>query len=250
MQSKLNTPFEVEKKRDKLAKLGLKKDFEKLYSSKNPQISNNNTVKMWDRLNSEKNLLTSNIYKDKISIILNYLSNKSGKLLDVGFGNGYLEKKLNNFELYGIDTSKKSVQSLNNNVRGTFKVGSILNIPSKEKLFDYILCLDVLEHISPDNLFSALAELNRVLKHGGVLIVSVPLNERLEDLIKKGSNPNAHVRVYTPSIIKMELELSGFKIENEFFLTAFKKFYKLKKTVNLLLKIREYNLMIVIVTKK
>ena len=32
-------------------------------------------------------------------------------------------------------------------------------------------------------------------------------------MINKGVNPNAHVRIYTPSIIKLELAITGYKVE-------------------------------------
>jgi hypothetical protein len=41
-------------------------------------------------------------------------------------------------------------------------------------------------------------------------------------------NPNGHVRNYTYSLIKAELEIAGFKIIESRELYAFKKFYKIK----------------------
>ena len=73
-----------------------------------------------------------------------------------------------------------------------------------------------------------MSKAKQLLKNGGVFIVSVPLNEGLEVMIKKGINPNAHVRVYTPAILKAELILSGFRIIKEKYLYAFHKNYRLK----------------------
>ena len=79
--------------------------------------------------------------------------------------------------------------------------------------------------------FEALSELFRVIKKNGNLIVSVPLNEGLQMLISNNINPNGHVRVYTSSLIKAELKISGFNIIDEQYLYAFKKNYKLKKFI-------------------
>lgn len=46
-------------------------------------------------------------------------------------------------------------------------------IPVKDKTFDAILCCEVLEHMEIDPMFM-LAELNRVLKDGGILVLTTP----------------------------------------------------------------------------
>jgi len=46
-------------------------------------------------------------------------------------------------------------------------------IPVKDKTFDAVLCCEVLEHMEIDPMFM-LAELNRVLKDGGVLVLTTP----------------------------------------------------------------------------
>ena len=93
---------------------------------------------------------------------------------------------------------------------------------------DIVLVLDVLEHLPTNKTYEAYSELIRVLKPGGTLIVSVPLNEGLEEMLKHGKNPNGHLRAYTPDILKTELKLSGFKIIRECYLFAFSKLYFLK----------------------
>ena len=51
-------------------------------------------------------------------------------------------------------------------------ISDITDIPEKDASFDAILCVEVLEHL-PDPL-KALRELNRLMKPGGVLIVTAP----------------------------------------------------------------------------
>jgi ubiquinone/menaquinone biosynthesis C-methylase UbiE len=250
----INLPFRIEEKRDQLSKQKKYRRFSELYSRKFPSISNKNTGNMWDKLNfSRKNELNdSPIYRDKLKNILLLLNKHEGNLLDVGFGSGVIEKQLNKsqFNLYGIDISKKSVNNLKKSVRGMFVVADILKIPFKSIYFDCIICLDVTEHISPYNTFKALNEIKRLLKHGGVVIISVPLNEGLEEMVKKGMNPNAHVRVYTPNILKTELKITGFSIQNEVYRCAFSKHYFIKNLVNNVLKIKKPNLLVIKATKK
>jgi len=51
-------------------------------------------------------------------------------------------------------------------------VGDITNIPEKDASFDVILCTEVLEHLP--NPVDALKEFNRLLKKGGILILTAP----------------------------------------------------------------------------
>jgi len=252
---KLIDPYRIEKRRTIYAKKRDKKNFVLLYHKKYPSIRNLNSGKFWDEINFSKiNFLrNSPIFRHKINTIHKLLDSNSGKLLDIGFGYGVIEELLSNanFKLFGIDISEKSVRNLQSKVTGYFKKGNILEIPYKKEYFDIVLCLDILEHISPKDTFKALNEIRRVLKHNGKLILSIPLNEGLEEMIKKNNeNPNAHVRVYTPEIIKMELEIVNLEVLKEIYLTAFQKYYLFKNFLNKIFKLRKPNLLIIVAQKK
>lgn len=252
---KVTDPFLIEEKREYFARKKDKKNFRKQYNKNNPSIPNTNTDELWSDLNFSNilELSGSPIYKDKVKKIITIINNYSGKLLDIGFGSAIIEEKLKKTEiqLYGIDISTKSVKEVKKRVYGNFKRGDILKIPFKSNFFDVVLCLDILEHISPQNTFSALKEVNRVLKKKSILVISIPMNEGLKEMIKETKiNPNAHVRAYTPDIIRMELAISGFKIIQESYMSAFKKQYKLKKLLNMILEIKKPNLMIIVAKKK
>ena len=110
----------------------------------------------------------------------------------------------------------------------SFQVGNILRLGFMSNFFDCVTILEVMEHIQPHFTFAALKEVYRVLKKGGTAIFSVPLNENLEEMILRGCNPNAHVRLYTPEIVNMELKISGFMIKKIKLLYAFHRYYYLK----------------------
>ena len=248
-------PFRLEEQRALYAENKNISAFRKLYSRYTPSILNMNTGLLWDGLNFSLlgDLEESPIYKDKVLQVLRLLKNRKGKLLDVGFGAGYVESKLSKgqLELYGIDISGKSLMEVKKRVRGIFKKANLLKIPFKTGFFDYVLCLDVLEHISPKDTFRALREVNRVMKRNSTLIISIPLNESLEEMInEKNVNPNAHVRVYTPNVLKLELALCGFNVKWESFLTAFSRHYFIKKVINNFLCIRKPNLLIFVAYKR
>ncbi len=60
-------------------------------------------------------------------------------------------------------------------------------------------------------------------------------------MISRGENPNAHVRIYTPDLIKAELRIAGFKILKEKRLYAFHNFYGLKTLIAKHLLPRKFN---------
>jgi SAM-dependent methyltransferase len=63
------------------------------------------------------------------------------------------------------------------NVQAAPHVGAdVMSLPFGDQTFDTVMCLEVLEYVpSPE---AALAEMNRVLRNGGILIMSAPLNTR------------------------------------------------------------------------
>jgi len=98
---------------------------------------------------------------------------KNSKVLDIGCGNGNLLNFLRNCDYYGIDINEQSINQL---IKKKIKAKKAdLNkeeIPFKNQKFDYILLLDVLEHvIDPIKL---LQESKKRLKEKGKLIVTLP----------------------------------------------------------------------------
>jgi SAM-dependent methyltransferase len=69
---------------------------------------------------------------------------------------------------------------------------AVEDIPHPDRSFDLVTCLDVLEHTDDDVM--ALAELSRVTKPGGHLVVTVPAHPRLWS---RHDEVNGHRRRYT-----------------------------------------------------
>lgn len=229
----IKDPFIVEELRAILAEKMKFDELKKTYRKNFAEIRDINSPEFWDKLliESKEREKQSPITRDRIKTVTEMIGGLRGKLLDVGFGHGFIEEFLGTeslFDLYGLDISHRAVERLKRAVNGSFQVGSVLKIPFTDKTFDVILALEILEHILPHNNFRAINELYRTLKVGGSLIVSVPLNEGLEEMLRKGINPSGHVRVYTPELIKAELKMAGFKIRQEEYLFAFKNLYRLK----------------------
>jgi SAM-dependent methyltransferase len=105
---------------------------------------------------------------------------RSSKVLDAGCGEGVLvDEYAGRLAIEGVDPNYSSER---------VRTGSLTALPYADDTFDSALCLDVLEHLTFEEQPRALAELRRVLKPGGRLLVSVPnlahLQSRVHFLLK------------------------------------------------------------------
>ena len=235
------TPFELEKLRADLATRHKYSSLRKMYKKSYKEIKDLNSPGFWDNLNQTSTILkTQNpIAWNRLNHVARLIPDSSKSVLDIGFGSASLEdivfesKNKKDYNWFGIDISPKSVKYASQKYPfAKFNIGSIDKLNFKLNSFDCVIVLEVLEHISPSKTFSALSETKRVLKSKGYLIVSVPLNEGLKDMIKVGKNPNAHVRIYTPDLIKAELKITGFEIIKTKKLYAFHTHNQLKSLLS------------------
>lgn len=100
---------------------------------------------------------------------------EGGRILDVGCGNANLFTCLpeGKYELTGIDFSKNMIAEAKKNCsQATFLVGDAEKLPFDDDSFDIIVCNASFHHyIHPD---TVLAEMHRVLKYGGKLLIGDP----------------------------------------------------------------------------
>jgi ubiquinone/menaquinone biosynthesis C-methylase UbiE len=126
----------------------------------------------------------------------------AGLILDIGSGTAPVSPDLKRTVV--ADVSEEAMK----NVQCALKtVTSITGMSFDTASFDCILCSEVLEHIEDDA--KAVSELRRVLKPGGVLVVTVPFQKRFwaEDDEFVG-----HVRRYDPGELEQKLHSGGFQL--------------------------------------
>jgi ubiquinone/menaquinone biosynthesis C-methylase UbiE len=199
--------------------------------------SNPNTPALWDKLLFENNeiLLNSPFYLDKIKYVISKLKTVKGIFLDIGFGAGNLEKEIIrknlDLSLYGVDISTKAVREAKNTLRGNFFVAKAVKMPFKTSFFDAVAILDVLEHLYKSDSLRVLNEISRVLKKGGLFIVSVPINEDLRQLNEENQNLNQHLREYSFEILKKELITAGFSVLDKKLIYGFRTHYRVKSLI-------------------
>ncbi len=140
-------------------------------------------------------------------------------ILDAGSGTGVNLRSYGELgRAFGIDISHQAIEfcrkrNLKNLIRGPLE-----QIGFKKKTFDLITCLDVLEHtVDP---LRTLAELKRVLKDDGIMIVTVPA---FKFLWSQHDEALSHLRRYTKDDLQLELQEAGMKIEKigYFFFASF-----------------------------
>jgi len=120
------------------------------------------------------------LYRERVELCLNALP-FGGRVLEVGFGSGLLFPSLKERfdEIHGIDLNADAseIQAVFDRlgIAAYLKKGDILDLPYEDRFFDAVLCVSVLEHLQPDSLPRAMAEIKRVLKPSGNLVYGVPV---------------------------------------------------------------------------
>lgn len=149
---------------------------------------------------------------------------KKLRLLDAGCGDGVnliglhdiLTGQLD-FQYVGMDYSPLRVKRASSrDYHVLLSQADLRRIPFKDDSFDVVLCNQVLEHIPDTSL--VLQEMNRVLKHKGLLITGIPNEGCLMGRLRNHyiqpsiSRKTDHVRFFTESEFKKELNKAGFII--------------------------------------
>lgn len=119
-------------------------------------------------------------------------------VLDVGAGSDQYRKVFSNNQYLTVDIGMEQESNKGINI-----AADILNLPLGDSSIDYMLCVEVLEHIADGNLL--LKELNRAIKNDGRLLITTPL------CIGEHLPPYDYYR-YTQHSLKGMLEANGFNV--------------------------------------
>ena len=113
----------------------------------------------------------------------------NGYVLDYGIGKGHFSNYLlenESIQVRACDFSQETVNNVNNqfkektNFKGCFLVQGF---PSSFKAgeFDVVFLIEAIELLTDDYLLPTIAEANRILKPGGMFVVTTPNNENLKE---------------------------------------------------------------------
>jgi SAM-dependent methyltransferase len=116
------------------------------------------------------------------------------RILDAGCGSGRTLDELADYgDACGVDLSPAAVDATRSRGHAAY-LGAVGDLPFADASFDLVTCLDVIEHTHDDR--RTLAELRRVTRPGGALLVTVPAHPTLWSAHDEA---NRHYRRYTRS---------------------------------------------------
>jgi len=106
---------------------------------------------------------------------------KAKQILDIGCAEGFITSYLSQLQaqVVGIDIDQNLKIAKNKVKNAEFIQASITHLPFKDGSFEAATLLEILEHLPNAAISKGIAEVNRVLKSGGTLIVSVPYKEKI-----------------------------------------------------------------------
>lgn len=152
---------------------------------------------------------------------------ENSKVLDIGCNDGKLKDFLKNPIYYGVDIDKKFVLELTK--KGIKIKQADLNkneLPFKNEKFDFVLLLDILEHVvNPQKLF---LDAGKRLKRDGKIIVSLPNDYHILNKIRFLLNkhitedpfaPYGHLHYFPIKSGEKFLKNNGFEILTKIYLT-------------------------------
>jgi SAM-dependent methyltransferase len=135
------------------------------------------------------------------------------RVLDAGCGWGVTLEALeeHGYRASGLDVSRQALERLNQPGRQLFEADLTCPLgPAalNHATFDAVLALDVIEHLDDDG--AALNSLGRLVRPGGLMIVSVPA---LPELFSEFDQVQGHRRRYQPDDLRGAFDRSGLMIE-------------------------------------
>jgi len=135
------------------------------------------------------------------------------RLLDAGCGWGTTLAALEaaGYRAAGMDISRRMLERLDRPDRELFVADLTRELPGEIDPFDAVLALDVIEHIDDDR--GALTQLARLVRPGGVLIVSVPA---LPDFFSEFDAIQGHRRRYLPETLRAAFDDGPLQIKRIF----------------------------------
>ena len=154
-------------------------------------MANVNSKEYWDRVWQAEGLHTRN--EEELHAAILELVPDGVRVVDVGCGNGQLIRKLirdRRSVCTGVDISEVALLALRRELGITTLQTTLPAIPAPGESFAVAICSECLEHL--DRPGETVAEMHRIVKEGGRLILTVPDG----CIWKKGGE---HVQEFTPA---------------------------------------------------
>lgn len=178
----------------------------------------------------------SHFFKRRQQTIMSLLKQlKRGKILDVGCGPGMMVEFCvrEGYSYTGIDISPRMIELCRKKFiqleAAEFLVGKLQALPFADASFDVLLCMGALEYVPIEEDGIAIKEMARIIKPGGVLIISF-LNQnspywfwhqqirsgycRLKEVIKGQKVEEPPIRMFIERNRRQVLECNHFTVRD------------------------------------
>ena len=141
---------------------------------------------------------------------LKRLTKKGALVLDAGCGTGMNMQHLDGYaKTTGVDNSSTALSYCRLRGCNSLIQADIMNLPFKDGTFDAVVCLGVLYHRMITDDAKALSQMQRVLRKGGVAVITSPafkfLSSRHDEVMHS-------IRRYTLEEFQQKISQAGFKI--------------------------------------
>src|ERR1700738_1115743 len=116
-----------------------------------------------------------------LAVLANALAGRTGlRILDAGCGTGGTTVELRRFgEVVGVDLAWAALEPARGRGLTELARASIEHLPFGDATFDVATSFEVVYHLGVGSDTSALSEMHRVLKPGGLLLLRVPAHDWL-----------------------------------------------------------------------
>lgn len=184
--------------------------------------------KIWDYYQND-GLKHDTFSEARQRFMLRYLK-PSQVVLNIGVGSGALERLgiAKGVNMHCLDPNRTAIERLRESIGLAERahVGCAESIPIEKECFDAVVMSEVLEHLEDESLASALANVLRVLRPQGFLMISTPYRENLISNLAvcpdcgKVFHKFGHVQSFDKERMRCLLERNGFSID-KIFVTSF-----------------------------
>lgn len=169
--------------------------------------------------------LINGIYKEKRQIRLMMLGQHSpGRLLDIGCGGGRFLKRMqrHGWKVEGVDFDAQATLLVTKKYGIKTFTGDLLSLGIPDESFNAVTMSHCIEHLT--NPIEVLNECLRILKPGGVLVITTPNVESRAAKefgdVWRGWEPPRHLYLFSINTLRNFLVSTGFKVEEIHSLSA------------------------------
>ena len=142
---------------------------------------------------------------------------KLGPICDMGCGPGQIARYLHRqgVDTLGVDLSPRMIAEAGRlNPEIPFHQGNMLALPDADNSWGGIAAFYCIIHIPREKIVDALREMKRVLKPGGVLLITFHIGDKIEHLNKWWEKPvHLDFAFYQPVEMENWLKEAGYELE-------------------------------------